>query len=222
MIGAFPYLPPNPDLDQDSWTWEFRSEMDQERATNIASSLYHILAPLTQVGSKATLNDLLRARITLFGQLKTELLELHWPTLEELQEKIGGLHEAVRKIVMSKRDLLGEEATENLVGALDSDEALTEWVIKASKRGPPEIYRLIILAPQVGEASLYAAMCMNTLLGILTDQIPAWNPEAIPILAEAADEYMTQVEDVFLGGSAPREESQDAIAYESLRPELGL
>jgi hypothetical protein len=84
------------------------------------------------------------------------------------------------------------------------------------------VYHLTSMSQQVGKAPLYADMCIDTLVGIITDYIADWTPEAIPVLAEAADDYITEVEDVFLAESVVATESGETVGYESLRKDLGL
>jgi hypothetical protein len=59
-------------------------------------------------------------------------------------------------------------------------------------------------------------------MGIITDHINCWFLEAIPVLVEAADDYMTEVEDLFLAESVADIESNETVGYESLRKDLGL
>jgi len=63
---------------------------------------------------------------------------------------------------------------------------------------------------------------MSALIAVLMNQVTDWIPEAIPVLAEAADGYMTEVEDVFLAEPYDADSSQETVSYESLRKDFGL
>lgn len=65
-------------------------------------------------------------------------------------------------------------------------------------------------------------LCTSKLIAVLMNRIADWIPEALPLLADAADDYMTEVEDVFLAESAVATESGETVSYESLRKDLGL
>ena len=95
-------------------------------------------------------------------------------------------------------------------------------MIETSEQGPRALYRLAALNQQAGEPALYADMCIDALSGVLTDLFTRWTPEAIPLLAGAADEYMTTVEDVFLGEPSSTHRPGERVDYESLRKDLGL
>jgi hypothetical protein len=109
-----------------------------------------------------------------------------------------------------------------MLGAIDSIEGLSNWMNEVSKQGGSVIYRVATVVQQIGEPALYTDMCMSTLMAVLMNQITDWIPEAIPVLAEAADDYMTEVEDVFLAEPSDTGTSQETVSYESLRKDLGL
>lgn len=54
------------------------------------------------------------------------------------------------------------------------------------------------------------------------DQIAGWVPEAIPLLAAAANDYMTTVEDVFHEASPAARAPQETVDFQLLRKELGV
>ncbi len=125
----------------------------------------------------------------------------------------------IRDLARSKFDMLGELALTRLLGAIDSLEGLHEWVVGSMQSADAAPYTVDSIMQQVGEPIQYADMCVNTLFLVLSDQITDWEPDALPILATAADHYMTLVEDVFLSRSVASGAGGPAIHYDSLRQE---
>jgi hypothetical protein len=203
----------------DSSSW---SPDKSDHISNNFIVFYNLLSPLAHVTSKEALEDFLKARAFRFRRLKTETEELLWTSLEEHKEQSKELYNLMRKAIPIKADLLGEEALEQLLGAIDSSEGFNNWIIETLERGESGVYRLTSMSQQVGKAPLYADMCIDTLMGIVRGFIPYWTPEAIPLLAQAADDYMAEVEDVFLDESSSAEVSQKAASSEPLRYDVGL
>jgi hypothetical protein len=183
-----------------------------------------ILSPLSLITTRAALADLLSARAPRFRQLKTGLEELLWTSvaLKDSKEQPNGLFRGVRKLTLAKSDLLGAEAQEQLLGAVDSAEAFNNWMINTSEEGPRGIHRLTALTQQVGAPALYAEMCIAILMLVLADHVTDWLPEAIPVLAGAADDFMSEVEDAFLSDLPADRSAEETVGYETLRQRLGL
>lgn len=188
------------------------------------TDLRTLLSPLSQLTSREALEDLLRAKATRFRQLKTGLEELLWTSLalKESKEQPSKLFRKVRNLTLAKSDLLGATALEQLLGAVDSAEAFNNWMINTSEQGPRGIHRLTALNQQVGEPACYAEMCIAILMLVLADHVTDWSPEAIPVLAKAADDYMSEVEDVFLSDLPADGSAEETVGYEALRKGLGL
>ena len=207
---------------KESSSLSVQSKMKMDRIVSEISGLLGLLLPLSQVTSREALDDLLKARVFRFRQLRAELEELLWPTLSKRNEQSLKLFLDMREVSTVKIDLLGGEALEQLLGAIESAEGFDRWLRESTDPDGSHSHRFASLNQQIGKHALYADMCIDTLMGVLTDQFSQWIPEALPVLARAADDYMTEVEDVFLAEFPATKESGEAVGYESLRKELGL
>lgn len=223
MVTMLPYLPISPKGYDAPWFWDFLTMAGQERVSRIGNTLANILYPLAQVRSKEELENLLRLSSHRFLQLKAEMQELlKHSVLAKPEQFSSNAHDYIRKVIFAGADLLGEEPLSRMFGTVDSIEGLSNWMNKVSKQDVPAVYRVATVVQQIGKPALYTDICMSTLMAVLMNQITGWIPEAIPLLAEAADDYMTEVEDVFLGELSGAEEPNETVDYESLRKGLGL
>jgi hypothetical protein len=223
MVTMLPYLPIPPKGYDAPWFWDFLSMAGQERISGIGSTLANILYPLAQVHSKEELEGLLHVSSHRFLRLKAEMQELLKPVvLAKPAEFSSNAHDYIRKVIFAGADLLGEESLSRMLGTIDSIEGLSNWMNETSKQDVSAIYSVATVIQQIGEPVLYTDICMSTLMAVLMNQITDWIPEAIPMLAEAADDYMTEVEDVFLTEPSDTGAFEEAVNYESLRKDLGL
>jgi hypothetical protein len=223
MVTMLPYLPIPPKGYDAPWFWDFLSIAGQERVSVIGSTLTNILYPLAQVQSKEELESLLRLNSHRFLRLKAEMQELLKPSVLAKPDQFSrNAHDYLRKVIFAHADLLGEESLSWMLGAIDSIEGLSNWINEVSKQGVSGIYRVATVVQQIGEPALYTDMCMSALIAVLMNQVTDWISEAIPVLAEAADRYMTEVEDVFLAEPYDADTSQETVSYESLRKDFGL
>lgn len=203
---------------------QFRHELTVDESTRVdelIADLANLLAPLVRINSDAALGEFLRSTTPKFFAWKKEMVELLWPYLTN-PEDTSRVYEEIRELVHSKSDLLGESALEELLGAIDSAEGLNEWAMNSVQSGRAAAYLLESRVQQVGESVQYADICMNTLLLVLSEQLTDWEPSAVPMLASAADEYMTNVEDAYLSASVDSEAGGPAIDYEAVRRDLGV
>ena len=221
MVMILPYLSESSAGDDQFWSQAHLSQEDKNKVAELSHALTDLLSPLTQITTNEALQDLLQARKPRFLQVKSELIKILWSYLVDQAQGNGG-YDQMRQIAIDKSDLIGVKALQQLLSTLDSSEAFRNWAIETGKQGGPEADRVSTVFEQVGGFTPYGDMCISALMGVLTDRITAWEPAAVPLLAEAADDYMTSVEDVFLGEPSVPEDVRETVDYESIRTQIGL
>ena len=222
VTAAVAYFSASLANDVDIWLKRHLGEQEREQLDHLGDVLVSLLAPLAQVRSKRELATLLPKIEPSYIDLLKKLFNLLLGDngdLQQIKEPVGHAYNHMRDLINTKFGLLGEETSEQLLGALDSTIGLYEWSLEKGNRPS---YRLDLMAAQLGSSPLYAAMCLTTTLAILQDTITNWAPESIPVLCAAADEYMTLVEDVFLEASSDIHPEDDAVEFDSVRKGLSL
>ena len=77
----------------------------------------------------------------------------------------------------------------------------------------------------MAECLLTARSCrdrINTLMMVLADQLKDWEPGSLEILVSAADEHMTEIEDVFLASTSVNDDAEETVPFSSLRKDLEI
>ena len=197
------------------------SREDSERVDSLIVEWANLLAPMARIGNRDTLTDLLRTNSPRFLSIKGQLVELLWAFVTD-PTQTSAMYEVMRSLCASKADLLEEESLHTLMATIDSVDGLNEWAVGVIQERGPASYRLELIQQQVGESVLRADMCINTLMLVFTDQLTDWAPGSLGMLVSAADEYMTVVEDTFLGSTDVSDTTEDTVAYQSLRKDLGI
>ncbi len=192
-----------------------------ERIEFLIGELGNLFAPMARIAVRDTLEELLRSSVPRYLTLKRKLLELLWPLLSNA-EQASRLYEFMRELCELKGDLLGENNTRILVATIDSAEGLNGWASALVREGGPAAYRLEAIQQQVGKFVLHADMCINTLMMVLSDQLKDWEPGSLEILVSAADEHMTEIEDVFLASTSVSDDAEETVPFSSLRKDLEI
>lgn len=78
------------------------------------------------------------------------------------------------------------------------------------------------LAGAILKPVLNAEMSISAIQLIVLDMIDEWDVDALPVLAGAADDYMTLVEDEFFVHAASSDAELDHVGIEDARREFGL
>ena len=202
------------------------SEAHFQILLDIARSNFSSVAPLMKVKSQRELNIILprvarEIAVTTdrLGQPLADVLTGNNPVLGALVEMTRISYQNIYQAAEDKVDLLGEGLHEQLLGALESAEGFDEWIINTLRT--TNSYRLTTILPLIGTASLSSQALKLAIYSILLD-VEDWELESIPLLINALDKYMTEIEDVFLGQTLDDEAEDDTVSYEEVRQGLGL
>jgi len=99
-------------------------------------------------------------------------------------------------------DVLGEDTTEQLVGAVRSHEGLVNWFIGIVERvtsgDATSLFEFSSVSPEVMQKSSWASMCAATVGYVLDGSIEYSNLKSLSLLASVASDLMGDVEDEFL------------------------
>ena len=221
-------LPPN--IDEENSNLDFLRERLSDAQIRIilkiGRSSFSSAAPLMKVKSQGELNTILprvarEIAVTAdrLGQELAGVLTGNTPVLDALVEMSGISYQNIYEAAEDKVDLLGEGLHEQLLGALESAEGFDEWIINTLRT--TNSYRLTTILPLIGTASLSSQALKLAIFSILLD-VEDWELESIPLLINALDKYMTEIEDVFLGQTLDDEAENDTVSYEEVRQGLGL
>lgn len=230
MATLLGYLPTAPSSAWAGRLVERLTQAESDRLSVLTDHALSLLAPLAQSTSKENLDVLLTHTAPRYLSLLEGLGQWVWPALtetERAQEIINDLYAGIRSAAEVKRDLFGERAFEQYEGALESSEAFLYWTVGVGKkiqeysdRDLPEWMKSP--TQSVLSSALHANMCMSAIHLIVMDIIDEWRADAIPVLASAADDFMTLVEDEFLTSDLPSGSDAETVGYEAVRRELGL
>ncbi|MSQ13901.1 MAG: hypothetical protein EXR47_07225 [Dehalococcoidia bacterium] len=123
-----------------------------------------------------------------------EFLEERPDALLLLQEA-GASTKDLQEEARAKADLFGNESLERFLGALESFQGFSEMVVRAVAQGGLGIQRLLTIEAAAGHELLRAAVCIMTVTEVLRENVRGWRRESLSLLAAAADDAMTEVED---------------------------
>ena len=221
-------FPPN--IEEESSTLDVLKERLSEAQfriiLEIGRSSLSSAAPLMKIKSQRELNAILPSiareiAVTAdrLGQPLTDVLTGNNRVLDALVEITRISYRNMYQAAEDKADLLGEDLHTQLLGALESAEGFDEWIINALRT--TNLYRLTTIFPLIGTTSLFSQALKIAIFSILLD-IEDWELESIPLLINALDKYMTEIEDVFLGQTLDDEAENDTVSYEEVRQGLGL
>ena len=221
-------FPPN--IDEENSTLDFLRERLSDAQIRIilkiGRSSFSSAAPLMKVKSQRELNAILprvarEIAVTTdrLGQPLADVLAGNNHVLDALIEMTRISYQNIYQAAEDKVDLLGEDLHEQLLGALESAEGFDEWIINTLRT--TNSYRLTTILPLIGTASLSSQALKLAIFSILFD-VEDWELESIPLLINALDKYMTEIEDVFLGQTLDDEAEDDTVSYEEVRQGLGL
>jgi hypothetical protein len=204
------------------------SPTERARLEERVSALVSLLAPLGRVRTPEDLQALLHSiapqylvELTAFIR---ECLEERLDALLMLQEasaSMKGLQEEARV----KADLFGNESLERFLGALESFQAFSEMVVRAVAQGGPDIQRLLSIEAAAGQELLRAAVCIMAVTEVLRENVRGWRRESLSLLAAAADDAMTEVEDAAMALTLkPPSGDEEArpVPWGEVRHELSL
>ena len=221
-------FPPN--IEEESSTLDVLKERLSEAQfriiLEIGRSSLSSAAPLMKVKSQRELNAILPSiareiAVTAdrLGQPLTDVLTGNNRVLDALVEITRISYRNMYQAAEDKADLLGEDLHTQLLGALESAEGFDEWIINTLRN--INSYRLTTILPLIGTAVQFSQALKMAIFPILLD-IEDWELESIPLLINALDKYMIEIEDVFLGQTLDDEAENDTVSYEEVRQGLGL
>ena len=221
-------FPPN--IDEGSSTLDFLRERLSDAQIRIileiGRSSFSSAAPLMKVKSQRELNTMLpriarEIAVTAdrLGQPLVDVLTGNSQVLDALVEITKISYRNMYQAAEDKVDLLGEDLHNQLLGALESAEGFDEWIINTLRT--TNSYRLTTIFPLIGTAVQFSQALKTAIFPILLD-VEDWELESIPLLINALDKYMTEIEDVFLGQTLDDEAEDDTVSYEEVRQGLGL
>ena len=221
-------FPPN--IEEESSTLDVLKERLSEAQfrilLGITRSSLSSAAPLMKIKSQRELNAILpsiareiAATADRLGQPLTDVLTGNNRVLDALVEITRISYRNMYQAAEDKADLLGEDLHTQLLGALESAEGFDEWIINTLRN--INSYRLTTILPLIGTAVQFSQALKMAIFPILLD-IEDWELESIPLLINALDKYMIEIEDVFLGQTLDDEAENDTVSYEEVRQGLGL
>lgn len=191
----------------------------REEFIRIHEQAVALVLPLTNVRSLSEAERLAELAASDYIALATESARV---TSETDALRVGS--SVIRPLVNSIQEspLMSEEAKEQLQGALQSFAAYVNWYWRSHTRavGEDERHRIDSLVLHVQDQTAMAGIAFSTVAAILNGHASA-TPEAISILAELADHYWTEVEDVFLSLAEYNDEG-GTVPLSEAKAELGL
>ena len=230
MVTALAYLPSSR---TPAWLDAIQDRLrdsDKESLARLTEQSTSLLAPLARATSRQDLDVILKHAAPRYSSLLAELADSTWRPIDgkvDHEKLLFELYRRIRSASQPKADLFGIEAFDHYSGALESAQAFAASTLRTDhevREGvESEAYRRTEqLKQSVSVPALYANMAISALLLIVLDTIDEWLVEAIPILAAAADDFMTEVEDEFFAREQPDDVEEPSIAIDSVREELGL
>jgi len=183
-----------------------------ERPTSLNGSAWvELLAPLTHVQSRKELESVLQVIADRYNRLESaSQKEL---TLQELVKRNKTLVRAARQALQIKAGLFGPEAHEQISSTLDSLSSYDGWLLSLQ---PGAVVTVTHLLAKIGQPLSYAIIVINAVRIILHDLTTDWTAESVPVLCEAADDFMTCVEDAFLELEMPPKDLSGAIPMKAV------
>jgi len=177
------------------------SAAEEERVRIAARQMGDFLRPLATAQEPAALEVLLSDAALRYWQILMPVLDvlLDGPEKTKLfQQQVTDAIAGIKETIRRRADLLGEEATEQLLGALSSQEELSAWAFEGLQQGGATAQRVAAMVSLVAEPAMKGQLCIVAAAGILSEKIPDWTRESLLLLAASADDYLTEVEDKFL------------------------
>lgn len=184
-----------------------------------------LIQPLASVRTRQELERELGRRSQDYLHLKNEL----WHTMLNVlpQEEVANFAlEAYREISLligEDTRVLGDKERTLLLELIDDSRDLLMAVVDSWEA------RERLLTDVLLECSVplqRADMCVSSVVLVLVDEIKYWNMASIKLLSQAAGEYMSQVEDIFLlhdDELAKRLRGKgEVVSFAEIRRDLGL
>lgn len=198
---------------------------DRARLSSQADDLAQELEALVRIRSREELAQILQGMWQRFLRFKADLIQALGRNSEpeSVLAEFPAFYATFRDLINDQKEaLVRNDSRERLLGALDSAEGLNEEILNRWKSGGSKWQELVSIAQGVGQPAAYADICITAMLLTITGTFATWDSIAVDLLCWSADEYMTDVEDVFLSYSVQESSEEDVRSLQELRDQLDL
>ncbi|GEM_PF-2758537 len=176
-----------------------------DELTEMLAALHSLLSIVGHVQSRSQLEDLL----PILAQRTNSLARQYADLITEYSPASGSMvTEAARSLRRDVRqakrvgDMLGEESSERFTGYVESLRGYFEWVDSRMVRALRGDATAFTQPPDLSEDASrrlgWTLFIHGAVMRILTGSATGWTVDALRILIEAADDYMSVVENEFL------------------------
>ncbi len=223
MVSVLDYPLPLIDDGEIGKTFQSLPEEARRQLISLANSLAKQLSPLCQAGDRKRLEYLADDLLPKFESLLqaiVESLQASGLSNEAILELSKAGRSELHTFIDKRQNVLGKENAESLIGTMDSLEGFLDWIQKSLYPNPTK--EDIELFDSVYKYSVASYMLMVSVQLILSEKVKS-TPETLSLLCEAANDYMTEVEDRFLATSSDLEETtEEDVPLKHVREHLGI
>ncbi len=188
----------------------------------VAAELRGLLAPLALADGIDELVKRVEQSRETYEQLAVSSFQVIAPYLtpDVLQAMSAGTSEELRKRIDARADMFSGDQRLTLEDVLESYRGFSAWVL-GFVEATPGIESIKTLTDS-GPYLVRAQMTITALSMLLFDLID-WRPEGVNALVEAADEYLSKIEDIFLARSPiAANADQASLSIAELRKRLAV
>ena len=180
-----------------------------------------LVAPLTRVESLAEAEALVSSTEVGYRRLAEQWAKV----LRDSDVSATQLADDYRERNSALRDwqLPSIDDNERWQGVLDSEGAYVAWLTRQQGLAPSSDARL--RGNQVAEETnepLLRFLLVKRALVLAMASVPGPSPKTISALTTLVDQYMTQIEDIFLGRAGRDDDDGEVVPLAEVRADLGL
>lgn len=163
--------------------------------------VYHemgeLINPLASVRTRRQLEAELNHRAQEYLHLKNKLWSLITSTLDEakLIPSVLQAYRNISKLIEQDDIVLSSEEQKIMLDLIDSVNELFEAFAEGFRSDRPGVIDILL---ECSAPLQRVDMCSSAVMLVLLSGIKRWDKAAIKLLCHTADEYMLQVEDIFL------------------------
>ena len=180
-----------------------------------------LVAPLTRVESLAEAEAFVNSAEAAYRRLTEQwgkLLQDHHVSAAQLADDYRERNSFLRDWQLADVD-----DNERLQGVLDSESALFAWLVRQQGLAPNSDERLRgnEVAAEASESLQRFLLVRRTLVLVMSSKLSP-SPQTISVLTRLADQYMTQIEDIFMAHAERDDDEGEVVPLAEVRADLGL
>ncbi len=191
----------------------------------ICRKMKELINPLTSVHTRRQLETELNHRAQEYLHLKNNLWSLLISKLDEAQlmSTIRQAYRDISNLIKQDDTVLSPEEQKLMLDLIDSLSDLFETFVQGFHTGRPGVIDVLL---ECSAPLQRVDMCTFAVMLVLLDEIKQWNIAAVKLLCHTADEYILQVEDIFLTHDRELAErlkgNSETVSLEEVKRAIGL